>query len=80
MANPQPQLRRRVAPGYQLSEDIDQGYKDAVNGNQTNLALRYLEEILKRQEEKIDALTTEVAELKTAKPQAAKQKTETPQP
>lgn len=82
MVNPQPQLRRKVVPGYQLDEDIDQGYKNAVQGNQTNMALRYLEEIMKRQEAKIDALVKEVEELKSApKAQAPKPKPETkPEP
>lgn len=74
LPQPQPQLRRKVAPGYQLNDDIDRGYRDAVQGNQTNMALRYLELIMERQEAKIDALTAEIAELKSAKPQAQQQK------
>jgi hypothetical protein len=55
---------------YELEDDVDAGYKKAVDNNQTNLALRYLNAIIERQTSDIADLKAELKELKSTPKQA----------
>ena len=55
--------RRNIMPAYELDEDLDQGFHNAVKGSQPNMALRYLEEIVKNMQSEIADLKRQIVVL-----------------